>query len=83
MLSLVSDFGEPLARLAIHVIEICELTQRPEVLAHISDGALHLAFGEKRALQTDGTSELLNEWKGLAQDAGRDAFVFPSEKLTT
>jgi hypothetical protein len=33
-----------LACLAIHVIEIGELTQGPEALAGISDGALHLTF---------------------------------------
>ncbi len=44
MLPLVGDFREPLAGLAIHIMQIGELTQRPEVLAGIADGALHFAF---------------------------------------
>lgn len=32
---------------------------------------------------SDGTSELLKQWVGLAQDSSPEAFVFPSEKLTT
>jgi integrase len=32
---------------------------------------------------SDGTLDLLKEWTGLAQDPGPDAFVFPSEKVTT
>jgi hypothetical protein len=44
MLPLGGDFREPLAGLAIHVMQIGELTQRPETLACIADRALHLAF---------------------------------------
>jgi len=32
---------------------------------------------------SDGTSELLKQWMELAQDTSPDAFVFPSERLTT
>ena len=32
---------------------------------------------------SDGTSELMKQWMDLAQDTGPEAFVFPSEKLTT
>src|SRR5208283_4611195 len=44
MLPLVGDFLEPLAGLAIHVVQIGELTQRPETLACVADRALHFAF---------------------------------------
>ena len=44
MLPLVGDFGEPLPRLAIHIVQIGELAQRPEALTCIPDGALHFAF---------------------------------------
>jgi hypothetical protein len=50
MLSLVSDFREPLASLAIHVMQVGELTQWPEVLPCIADSALYLAFGEGRQM---------------------------------
>jgi hypothetical protein len=49
---LVGDLRQPLTRLAVHIVEIGELPQRPETLARIADGALHFSFGEKRALQT-------------------------------
>ena len=32
---------------------------------------------------SDGTSALLKEWRDLAEDAGPEGFVFPSEALTT
>jgi len=32
---------------------------------------------------SDGTSELLKEWRGLAEDPNPDGFVFPSETLIT
>ena len=44
VLSLVGDFGQPLPRLAIHVMQIGEVSQRPETLARIADGALHFSF---------------------------------------
>lgn len=42
--ALISDFGEPLPRLAINIMQIGELTQRPEVLAQVSNGAFHFSF---------------------------------------
>src|ERR1700730_18137272 len=44
MLPLVGDLREPLAGLAIHVMQIGELTQRPETLACIADRTLYFAF---------------------------------------
>ena len=44
VLPLVGDFGEPLPGLAIHIVQIGELAQRPETLARIPDGALHFSF---------------------------------------
>jgi len=45
MLALVGDFGKPLTGLAIHVVKVCELAQRPEILAHVSDAAaFHFPF---------------------------------------
>ena len=44
MLALIGDFGQPLPRLAIHIVQIGELAQRPEVLAEIADGAFDFAF---------------------------------------
>jgi hypothetical protein len=52
MLALVGDIGEPLPHLTVGIMQISELAQRPEILAHISDGTFDFAFGEKRALQT-------------------------------
>jgi hypothetical protein len=44
VLSLVSDFRQPLTRLAVHVMQVSEVSQRPETLARIADGALHFSF---------------------------------------
>jgi hypothetical protein len=44
VLTLVSDFCQPLSRLAIHIMQIGELTQRPETLARIPYGALHFSL---------------------------------------
>ena len=44
VLALVGDFGEPLAGLAIDIMQIGELAQWPEALACIADGPLHFTF---------------------------------------
>jgi hypothetical protein len=44
VLASVGDFLEPSAHLRVHVAEIGERAQRPEVLAHISDGAFDFTF---------------------------------------
>jgi len=41
---LIGDLGQPLPHLPVHIVEIGELAQRPEVLAKVSDGAFDLAF---------------------------------------
>ncbi len=41
---LVSHFREPLPGLAIHIMQVRELSQGPERLACIPDGALDLSF---------------------------------------
>ena len=45
MQALIGDFGQPLPHLPIHIVQIGELAQRPEVLAKISDGAFDFSFG--------------------------------------
>jgi hypothetical protein len=41
----VGDFSLPLSRLAVHIVQVGELAQRPEILAHVSDAAaFHLSF---------------------------------------
>jgi hypothetical protein len=45
MQALIGDFGQPLPRLAVHIVQIGELAQRPEVLADVSDAAaFHFSF---------------------------------------
>src|SRR5450432_305331 len=44
MLTAIGDLGQPLPYLAIHVVKIGELTERPEVLTEIADGALDLSL---------------------------------------
>jgi len=44
MLALVGDFDQPLSRLAIHIVKIGELTQRPEVLTEIAEGPFDFAL---------------------------------------
>src|SRR5205823_8547216 len=44
MQTLIGDFGQPLPRLTIDVVQIGELAQGPEVLAKIPDGALYFSF---------------------------------------
>jgi hypothetical protein len=50
MQALIGDFGQPLPRLTIDVVQIGELAQRPEVLAKIPYGALDFSFGSRRQL---------------------------------
>ena len=40
----VGDLVEPLTRLAVHVVEIEELAQRPEVLTDVTDAAFHFSL---------------------------------------
>ena len=45
MKALIGYLGQPLSRLAVHIVQVGELAQRPEILAHVSDGAaFHFPF---------------------------------------
>ena len=48
--SLISDFREPLPRLTIHIVQVGELTQRPETPARIPNGPLRFSFGASRQI---------------------------------
>jgi hypothetical protein len=50
MQALIGNFDEPLAHLPVDIMQIVKLPQRPEALAEIADGTLHLAFGKGRQL---------------------------------
>jgi hypothetical protein len=39
MEALIGNFSQPLSRLAVHIVQVGELAQWPEILAHISDAA--------------------------------------------
>jgi hypothetical protein len=47
---LIGNFTQPQPYLPVHVMQIGELTQRPEALPDITDGALNFAFGESRGM---------------------------------
>jgi hypothetical protein len=42
--SLIGDFGEPLPGLAVHIMQVGELSEWPEVFARIPNGTLDLSF---------------------------------------
>jgi hypothetical protein len=42
--TLIGDFAQPLPHLPVHVVQIGELAQRPEVLAQVTDGAFDFSF---------------------------------------
>ena len=45
MEALIGNLGQPLSRLAVHIVQVGELAQRPEILAHVSDAAaFHFSF---------------------------------------
>jgi hypothetical protein len=44
MLALIGDFDQPLPCLAIHIVKIGELAQRPEVLMEVSNGAFDFSL---------------------------------------
>src|SRR5437667_1042563 len=37
--SLIGNFGEPLSRLAVHIVQVGEVAQWPEILAHVPNTA--------------------------------------------
>src|SRR5712691_1590688 len=44
MQALIGDFAQPLPHLSIHIMQIGELAQRPEVLPQVTDGAFDFPF---------------------------------------
>src|ERR1700691_3878139 len=44
MQALIGDFAQPLPDLSIHIVQIGELAQRPEVLPQVTDGAFDFPF---------------------------------------
>src|SRR5450432_3373755 len=48
----VGDLGQPLSCLAVHIVQVGEVAQRPEILAHVSDtAALHFSFSQPLGLR--------------------------------
>ena len=39
METLIGNLGQPLSRLTVHIVEVGELAQGPEILAHVPDAA--------------------------------------------
>jgi hypothetical protein len=49
--SLIGNFGEPLSRLAVHIVQVGEVAQWPEILAHVPNtAAFYFSFGLSRQL---------------------------------
>src|SRR5450755_2656426 len=45
MEALIGNLSQPLSRLAVHIVQVGELAQWPEILAHVSDAAtFHFSF---------------------------------------
>ena len=78
MLALVGDFFQPLARLRVHIGQIGEGAQRPEVLAHISDGSFDFAFFPGRRDVTGARNETVfaREGEKARIEADQVAIVF-------
>ena len=57
MTALIGDFLQPLAGLSVHIGQIGEGAQRPEVLAHITDGSFDFAFLPSRRYVTGARNE--------------------------
>ena len=64
MLALIGDFFQPLARLRVHIGQIGEGAQRPEVLAHIADGAFDFSFFPSRRDMTGARNEVVFAGEG-------------------
>ena len=79
MLAPVGDFGEPLARLAIDIIQIREAARGPEVLANTADaGPLHFSFLPTRGwiAGTRDEAELAREGEKARLKTYQPAIVF-------
>jgi len=72
--------GEILA-LRWKVVRLCAVSVEQRVYKRVFDTPKN---GKVREIAiSDGTSELLKEWRNLAEDPSPEGFVFPSETLTT
>jgi len=72
--------GEILA-LRWKVVHLCAVSVEQRVYKRVFDTPKN---GKAREVAiSDGTSELLKEWRNLAEDPSPKGFVFPSETLTT
>src|SRR5579883_3120685 len=71
MLPAVGDFVQPLAHLAIHVRQIGERTQRPEVAPEITDSAFDLSFFPGCRYMTGTREEAI--FTSESQEAGMES----------
>ena len=79
MESLVGNLGQPLSRLAVHVMQVGELAQRPEILANVSDAAaFHLPFFPAAGRVAGPRDEVVfaGECQETGLEAHRAAIVF-------
>src|SRR5580693_2887201 len=78
MLALVGNLIHPFARLSVDIGQIVKGTQRPEVLAHISDGSFDLAFLPCGRDVTGARNEsvVAGEGKKARIEAHQVAFMF-------
>ena len=68
----VGDLGQPLSRLAVHIVQVGELAQRPEILAHVSDAAaFHFSFFPATSLIAGPRDEA--NFAGECQEARMEA----------
>ena len=75
----VGDLGQPLPRLAVHIVQISELAQRPEILAHVSDtAAFHFSFLPATSLIAGPRDEVVfaGECQETRMDAHQAAIMF-------
>ena len=72
--------GEILA-LRWKVVHLCAVSVEQRVYKRVFDTPKNGKIREVAI--SDGTSELLKEWRNLAEDPSPKGFVFPSETLTT
>src|SRR5437588_13020831 len=71
MTALVGDFVQPLAGLRVHIGQIGEGAQRPEVLAHITDRPFDFTFVPGRRPVTGARDGAASARKG--DEAGTEA----------
>jgi hypothetical protein len=78
MLALIGDLGQPVTRLRVHIGQVREGAQRPEILADIADGPLHFSFFPGRRDMTGSGNEI--KFASEGEEAGVEpqqvAFMF-------